>query len=181
MATPKNLQLWNSSIQLQPPALIDTNNYDIRSAVKAGGQYMHDESLTEWQDWAQKALHVQNDPLLLLMFHDINIKFIMDTVRSHIEMNTGEVSKGPEKQHLIESLLLTYQKFTSFKRKNLRSLFLRVNDYIVNNIVNKMIKERSMYLYYYNDKHSQPVPMQHPKNVHSGGVRALKGRKAFIL
>ena len=60
----------SNSITFLPPAPVNEDQRDIRSSMIAGSQYKHDENLTKWQQWAQKALHVSGDPFLILVFHD---------------------------------------------------------------------------------------------------------------
>ena len=178
-----NIQtVTNSSIQLLPPAPVSMDQRDIRSSMITGGQYQHDETLTKWQDWAQKALHVQNDPLLLLLFHDYNIEFIIKTARKKVSEITGTPTSTPDKEQLIELLLLKYENLRGIKRKDLRSLLLKANNAVVSGLVNKLLSNYTMYNRYYNDKviQPQPIPLEMPRNVHLGGSRALKGGKPFI-
>ena len=172
----------SNSITFLPPAPVNQDQRDIRSSMLAGGQYKHDESLTKWQQWAQKALHVSGDPLLLLVFHDLNIDFLIKTARKEVSDITGAPSRVPEKEQLIELLLLTYENFRQIRRKNLRSLLLKFNNAIVTGLVNKLISNGDMYKQYYHDKitQPQPIPLKMPRNVHSGGTRALKGGNPFV-
>ena len=172
----------SNSITLLPPAPVNQDQRDIRSSMIAGSQYKHDENLTKWQQWAQKALHVSGDPFLILVFHDLNIEFLIKTARKEVSDITGSPSRAPEREKLIELLLLTYQNLRQIRRKNLRSLLLKFNNSIVTGLVNKMISNGNMYKQYYHDKFlvPQPIPLKMPRNVHLGGTRALKGGNPFV-
>ena len=172
----------SNSITFPPPAPVNQDQRDIRSSMIAGSQYKHDENLTKWQQWAQKALHVSGDPFLILVFHDLNIDFLIKTARKEVSDITGAPSRAPEREQLIELLLLTYQNFRQIRRKNLRSLLLKFNNSIVTGLVNKMISNGNMYKQYYHDKFlvPQPIPLKMPRNVHLGGARALKGGNPFV-
>lgn len=178
-------------------ALLRTNNgplelnktKDIVEQLKSSREkilssnWSNEGGLTGWQDYVSKTLHVKSEPLMLLMFHDKNVEYIVERARKKASVATSMPSGNPSSQQIIVTLLIIYDNMKEESRKDLKKLLIESNRQAVNAIVKKLMTNAAMYSQFYHDKVTLPQPIPGPLsvNVNKAGMRSLSGGKPFVI
>ena len=139
--------------------------------------------LTPWQEYAAKTLHTKNEPLMLLIFHDSNVNYLVERARKKVNIATGVPAATPSQMQIVVTLLIIYDNLREESRMDLRGLLIRANRQAAGSIIKKMMTNSSMYSHYYHDKVTRPQPIPQPLavNVNGGGSRSLSGGKPFVI
>jgi len=142
------------------------------------------EGLTPWQEYAAKTFNGINEPLLLLLFHDANVNYLVDrsrkTAASKKELGKS-VTPKPTQRQIVESLLTIYDNLRYVERKDLRSLLIQANKNAVSSIMKKLKVDESLQTRFIETNGVQPLPQVLSVNVNKGGMRSLSGGKPFVV
>lgn len=176
-------------LKQQETALELNKTKDIVTQLKASREkilssnWSNEKGLTPWQDYAAKTLHTSNEPLMLLMFHDENIEYIIERARKKASLTTSMPAGNPSNQQIVVTLLIIYDNMKEQSRQNLRKLLIEANKRSVKAIVKKLVTNSAMYSQFYHDKVTQPQPLPNTLsvNVNKAGMRSLSGGKPFVI
>ena len=137
--------------------------------------------LTPWQEYARKTYKTPSEPLMLLMYHDANVNYLISRSRHKANLITGGTVANPSKQQVVEALMGVYDSMKNESRDKLRDLYIRANRKVAGKILRKLVENVKINSQYLEQHETVPVPQSLSVNVNKAGSRSLSGGNPFVI